>query len=291
MSFKEHALKYSINRPLQIAGAGNHSMLIFAPTSVDILDLAHQLIEMMPKLTQREQNQLTAVYGSKQTTRPLRVVTPKTTLQELTGGGQQPNPGELSYAHTGILILKNIEQFKKNWLQMIRDVLFDGKVTFTRASQAVTYPAAPLIIASVPACQCDNWGDKNKTCTCTPEQRADYSSKFTSETYPFLQLTMLMDTQWHRRIEFKKNESKIACAKKHQNERFGNTLPGNASLTQSQITEFCPYDEQGRDVQRFKDHNPDLWPTTLKLARTIADLKNEADINANHITEAYSWRA
>ncbi len=70
----------------------------------------------------------------------------------LVGGGRYPRPGEVSLANHGVLFLDELPEFKKNVLEVLRQPMEDTKVTISRASLSLTFPANFMLAAAMNPC-------------------------------------------------------------------------------------------------------------------------------------------
>ena len=94
----------------------------------------------------------------------------------LVGGGLNARPGELSFAHHGILFLDEFAEFPSHVLEMIRQPLKDGTVTVSRAKKSIKYFAAFLFVASCNPCPCGYFGSDRSGANARPP-RSIYMSK------------------------------------------------------------------------------------------------------------------
>ncbi len=145
-------------RALEIAAAGGHNLLMVGPPGSGKTMLAKRFPSILPRIGFEESLEATQVHsvigilGGKHpllTIRPFRA--PHHTISDagLIGGGQIPRPGEVSLAHNGVLFLDELPEFKRNVLEVLRQPLEEGKVTISRATASLTYPAQFMLVAAM----------------------------------------------------------------------------------------------------------------------------------------------
>jgi magnesium chelatase family protein len=125
--------------------------------------LARRLPTIMPPPTLSEALETTKIHSVAGKTslnsglmavRPFRA--PHHTISDvaLVGGGNNPQPGEISLAHNGVLFLDEMPEFKRSVLEVLRQPLEERKVTISRARWSVDYPASFMLVASMNPCPC-----------------------------------------------------------------------------------------------------------------------------------------
>jgi len=67
----------------------------------------------------------------------------------LVGGGVNPQPGEISLSHNGVLFLDELPEFKRAVLEVMRQPMEERRVTISRSRFSVTYPASFMLVASM----------------------------------------------------------------------------------------------------------------------------------------------
>jgi len=301
----------TVKRALTIAAAGAHNVMMIGPPGAGKTMLAERLATILPPLGLRESLETTRIYSSvglleKNTaliaTRPVRAPHHTASGPALIGGGTTPRPGELSLAHHGILFLDEFAEFPRHILEMIRQPLEDGTATVSRAKGTITFPAQFILIAAMNPCPCGYFGTGMRKCNCTPRQIERYMAKVSGPLMDRIDIHIdVPPVTFHKlRSRSRQSESvvirdRIVAARRVQKERFGDgKVMTNARMTHKQLEEHCALDEAC--VQLLKQAMVEFALSArahdkiCKVARTIADLEGEKDINARHIAEAISYR-
>jgi len=186
VDFKDVFGQQVAKRALLISAAGGHNLLMVGPPGAGKTMLSQRLPTILPPLTYEEAVETTKIYSVAGmlnsevpiiTHRPFR--NPHFSISEagLIGGGSYPKPGEVSLAHNGVLFLDEFPEFRKDVIEALRQPLEDGKVTITRASFTVTYPAKFLLICAMNPCRCGYYGHPKRECRCTPYEIKKYRNK------------------------------------------------------------------------------------------------------------------
>jgi magnesium chelatase family protein len=299
-------------RALMIAAAGRHNMLMVGPPGAGKSMLAQRLPGIMPPLEFEEALELTKLYsaagllsskGGLLSERPFRSPHHSASMSGLVGGGSWPRPGEISLSHLGVLFLDELTEFPRHHIDAFRQPLETGVVTISRANQAISFPAQFLLVGACNPCPCGYRGDQMQACRCSPYEAQRYWSKLSG---PFLDridlqidVTRLPEKALASRggdITSEHMHLMVARAVERQRGRFAEKEPFvfNGQLSQQQLHRFCKLDDRCRQLLARSITDRGLSARAhdriLRIARTIADLADKENIEADHVGEAISYR-
>jgi magnesium chelatase family protein len=220
------------------------------------------------------------------------------------GGGSNPQPGEISLAHNGILFCDELPEFNRSVLEMLRQPLEDRHITIARAKYSIDYPANFMMVASMNPCPCGYYNHPTKPCVCTPSQVQKYLNKISGPLLdridiqveitpvPFDELTKSAPSESSVTIR-----ERVMRARQIQQQRFANELGihSNAQMTPRLLQKYAQLDERGKAMLQSAMERLNLsaraYDRILKVARTIADLDGSDTIQSMHIAEAISYRS
>jgi magnesium chelatase family protein len=236
-------------------------------------------------------------------TRPFRSPHHSISDAGLVGGGHNPRPGEISLAHNGVLFLDELPEFRRNVLETLRQPLEDGAITIARSAMTVTYPSRFMLVAAMNPCPCGYFTDRERQCTCTPQQIRNYRSKVSGPLLDRIDIHIEVPAVRYRDLTARMTsessqaiKNRIDSARAIQRSRLNEdgTLC-NAGMTSAHIKKFCPLDEESHCLLEMAVDTLGLsaraFTRILKVARTIADLDDEPDIQSHHISEAIQYRS
>lgn len=294
-------------RALTVAAAGGHHLLLYGPPGTGKTMLASRLPGLLPDLTEQEALEVSSIHSLasynqlpswKQ--RPFRNPHHTASAVSLVGGGTQPKPGEISFAHNGVLFLDELPEFQRLTLEVLREPLETGEVIISRARGQARYPAAFQLIAAMNPCPCGYLGDSNRACQCSPEQVQRYKRKISGPLLDRIDLQVEVATQ-KAELLFQDDEQKgtssesvkavVIEARRIQQERQGKA---NARLAPKEINKFCRLGKAEQDyLTALCDklgYSARAVHRILKVARTLADLDSEETIARKHLAEAVHYR-
>ena len=297
---------------LEIAAAGGHNALLIGTPGSGKSMLAKRMPSILPDMTFDESIETTKIHSISGmldpaspfvTSRPFRAPHHTISSAGLAGGGTIPKPGEISIAHNGLLFLDELAEFDRRTLEILRQPLEDGRVTISRASGTVVYPASIMLIAAMNPCPCGYCGHPSGKCRCSHKQVANYLSKISGPMLDRFDLHIeVAPVEFSDISSDKKEESsaeirkRVSSARDIQNERFkGTGITCNAKITPDRLNGFCPMDDKAKAFIGMAFDRLGLsaraYDRLLKVARTISDLNGCEKIEKEHISAAIQFRS
>lgn len=303
----------NIKRALEISAAGGHNVILIGPPGAGKTMLARRFPTILPPLSLSEALETTKIHSvagklpkntALITTRPFR--SPHHTISDvaLVGGGSNPQPGEISLAHNGVLFLDELPEFKRQVLEVMRQPMEERKVTISRAKISVDYPASFVLVSSMNPCPCGYFNHPDKDCVCAPGVVKRYLNKISGPLLDRIDLHVEVTpvsydelTSTNRLSETSEDIAKrVVEARKIQETRFKEykSIYSNAQMPRRLLLKVCEIDEAGKLILKRSMEKLQLsaraYDRILKVARTIADLSNSENISVEHLAEAIHFR-
>lgn len=313
LDFSDVKGQENVKRALEVAAAGAHNIIMIGPPGSGKTMLAKRFPSILPPMTFDEALETTKIHSiagilQKEialiTERPFR--SPHHTVSDaaLVGGGSFPRPGEVSYAHHGVLFLDELPEFKKNVLEVLRQPLEDARVTVSRSKLSLEFPANFMLAAAMNPCPCGYFTDPGKECTCTSPQIQKYMAKISGPLLDRIDIHIEVPAVKFKELSSKGESEKsslirerVISAREIQLKRFENMkhIYNNGDMGSKEVRTFCKLDSAGEELLKMAMTKLGLsaraYDRILKVSRTIADLENSDNILPQHLSEAIQYRS
>ncbi len=310
--FSEIRGQEHVKRGLEVAAAGGHNVLMSGPPGSGKTMLARALPSILPAMSTPEALDVTKIYSVRGLLpadtpllrdRPFRAPHHSTSAVGLIGGGSWPRPGEISLAHRGVLFLDELPEFSGTALEMLRQPLEDRQVTLARAAGTVSFPANFTLIAAMNPCPCGFYGDPAQACRCSAGAIARYQKRISGPLLDRIDIHLEVPRVEYERLADKRaGESsatvreRVQRARRVQERRYADTQAiTNADIGPKELNAYATLEPAAESLLKSAVKQLTLsaraYHRVLKLARTIADLDETAEIGVPHIAEAVQYRS
>jgi magnesium chelatase family protein len=292
-------------RALEIAAAGELSLLMVGPPGTGKSMLAQRLGGLLPELAHEaalESAAIRSVAGcfsaERWGQRVLRAPHHTASAAALVGGGSPPRPGEASLAHHGVLFLDELPVFPRAALEALREPMETGRIVISRAARQAEFPARFQSLGAMNPCPCGQLGNPAKACRCTPDAVLRYQARISGPLLDRIDLQVGVPAVAADRLAGAPDgeasavvRERVAAARALAETRQGGS---NARLAGDALDLHCRLDAA---ASRFLQGAATRlgWSArgfhrVLRVARTIADLAASRDIASVHLGEAIQYR-
>ena len=299
-------------RAIEIAVAGAHNLLLIGPPGAGKTMMAQRIPSIMPPMSLSEIIETTQIHSivgrlSSEnpliTERPFRALHHSISATALIGGRTNPQPGEISLAHQGVLFLDELPEFQRNVLELLRQPLEERKVPISRAHGTVEFPANFLLISAMNPCPCGYFHHPDKPCTCKPYQVDRYLHRISGPLLDRIDMHLeVFPLKYPDMFNAQASESsssireRVIMARERQKKRFHqhHAIRTNAEMNSEQVKVVCKLNLVSSSLLQNAIERLQLSARAhdriLKMARTIADLAQSSEIQSKHLAEAITYR-
>ncbi len=298
----------AVKRAAEVACAGMHNMLMIGSAGAGKSMIARRIPTILPRLTRQESIEISTVYsiggcladgGRMMDRRPFRSPHHTVTAAGMAGGGRFPRPGEISFAHGGVLFLDELPEFRPSVLETLRQPMEERRLTIVRAGVAYEFPADFMLVAAMNPCRCGYYPDRS-LCRCTDREVREYLGRISRPLMDRIDIcTEVAKTSYEclrRGGESSADiRSRVEQAVSIQNRRFaGTSIRFNSRIPAGELYRYCmPSAEAEALLQKVYDKRTVTargLHSLIRVARTIADLEGSVRLERKHVGEAVFYR-
>ena len=294
-----------------ISAAGHHHCIMIGPPGGGKTMMAERLPTILPPMTWNEMVEVSRIQdvigllGDKGlvNTRPFRHPHHTATLASMVGGGIQGRPGEVTLAHGGVLFMDEAPEFQRQVIDALRQPLESRTITINRSQGNYMYPANFICILAANPCPCGYYHDPHRECICSETMVKNYQQRLSGPIMDRIDLHIpverptleqLLDNSTST-MTSESMRQQVILATALQQKRYENLeFNSNGAVPHKAIGELCNITDKAWSVLgNIFDHfhlSGRAFDRILKVARTIADLEGNPQVEPHHISEAMLFR-
>ena len=298
-------------RAMLISAAGHHHCIMIGPPGGGKTMMAERLPTILPPMTWNEIIEVSRIQDvigllgdtGLVTTRPFRHPHHTATLASMVGGGIQGRPGEVTLAHGGVLFMDEAPEFQRQVIDALRQPLESRTITINRSQGNYIYPADFICILAANPCPCGYYHDPHKECVCTETMVKNYQQRLSGPIMDRIDLHIpverptleqLLDTSSSTMTSESMREQVVIATSMQQKRYEGLDFSSNGAVPHKAIGELCHITDKAWSVLgNIFDHfhlSGRAFDRILKVARTIADIEGNPQVEPHHISEAMLFR-
>lgn len=298
-------------RAMLISAAGHHHCIMIGPPGGGKTMMAERLPTILPPMTWNEMIEVSRIQdvigllgdSGLVTTRPFRHPHHTATLASMVGGGIQGRPGEVTFAHGGVLFMDEAPEFQRQVIDALRQPLESRTITINRSQGNYIYPADFICILAANPCPCGYYHDPYKECVCTETMVKNYQQRLSGPIMDRIDLHIpverptleqLLDTSYSTMTSESMREQVVMATSMQQKRYEGLDFSSNGAVPHKAISELYHITDKAWSVLgNIFDHfhlSGRAFDRILKVGRTIADLEGNPQVEPHHISEAMLFR-
>ena len=298
-------------RALLISAAGHHHCIMIGPPGGGKTMMAERLPTILPPMTWNEMVEVSRIQdvigllgdNGLVRNRPFRHPHHTATLASMVGGGIQGRPGEVTLAHGGVLFMDEAPEFQRQVIDALRQPLESRTITINRAQGNYIYPANFICILAANPCPCGYYHDPHRECICSETMVKNYQQRLSGPIMDRIDLHIpverpTLEQLLDHSMSTMTSESmrqQVIMATALQQKRYENLeFNSNGAVPHKAIGELCNITDKAWSVLgNIFDHfhlSGRAFDRILKVARTIADLEGNPQVEPHHISEAMLFR-